>query len=594
MKHRKFLAVVLAAVVILSSFCSACTNQTGGKKTNPTAVSVSDYGEIYRLITQKDNSAGDRLYDIFFGRIVYEVMEDTAETETVNSAAKEYSQTNIQSEGIDEGDNVKTDGKYIYILGVKDLTIIDPNSMKVLSSTRIAEKMCSNEMYLCGSCAVVVYDYSEYSDRSNDRVHIKIYDISDPTGPKCISELSQSGTLTSSRMCDGVLYTVSQFYAGKEPVEKEPETFIPAVSVGDERKLVDACDILVFDGCGYSSHKVITSVKIESPDRFADIKSIMGQDTQLYVSSQQNMYIACRRYESETSTFMDDKHGVSVRNRTNVNTQLARYELRGGEINYTSSGTVPGAILNQFSMDEYNGYFRIATTKSSSQKCVSMVGYDYFGWESETSSGIYVLDKSLAVAGSVEGMGETEHIKSVRFDGDIGYLVTFRQTDPLFAVDLSDPTSPTILSALKIPGFSSYLHLYDDGLLMGLGYDADEETGWTSYIKLSMFDISSPTDVTEKHTFVLDGIGWSEATRNHKAIIVDAKHNIIGFEGEHTYFVFGYSSENGFEKRAEKEFDAMTWLVRGLYIGDEFFLCTDHSVTKYRLDDLTQTAELEY
>jgi uncharacterized secreted protein with C-terminal beta-propeller domain len=145
---------------------------------------------------------------------------------------------------------------------------------------------------------------------------------------------------------------------------------------------------------------------------------------------------------------------------------------------------------------------------------------------SKTFNALYVLDADLQVAGSITDLAQDEVIYSARFDGDIGYFVTFRQVDPLFAVDLSNPKAPVVLSALKIPGFSEYLHLWSDGRLFGLGRDADVETGRAGRMKLSMFDTSDPADVTERKTLLLDS-DYSAALYNHKAILISRDKNLI-------------------------------------------------------------------
>jgi len=199
--------------------------------------------------------------------------------------------------------------------------------------------------------------------------------------------------------------------------------------------------------------------------------------------------------------------------------------------------------------------------------------------------------------GKIEGLAEGQHVKSARFSGDVVYFVTFRQVDPLFTVDLSDPANPKVLSALKIPGFSSYLHPFGEGLLVGLGYSADENTGGTTGVKLSMFDIRDKSDVREAHTQKVKA-DWTPVMYNHKAILVDVEKNLIAFPADEYYFVYGYDAGSGFvEKgRIKLDFDEKFYYmdnVRGLYIDGVFYLVQESAVTALDLISLEKLATLK-
>jgi len=178
-----------------------------------------------------------------------------------------------------------------------------------------------------------------------------------------------------------------------------------------------------------------------------------------------------------------------------------------------------------------------------------------------------------------------------RFDGNTGYVVTFRQVDPLFSIDLSDPTNPVILGELKIPGFSNYLHNYGEDLLFGLGRDADEETGGAGYLKLSMFDVSDNANVTEAHSLIIDGVYYSEASYNHKAILINYERNIIAFPAGDTYMVYSYDAEQGFVEVAvlsltkDLGYDWYWGSMRGLYIGDVLYVFSDTVMISYDMNN---------
>ncbi|MEE9323202.1 MAG: beta-propeller domain-containing protein, partial [Candidatus Aenigmarchaeota archaeon] len=198
-----------------------------------------------------------------------------------------------------------------------------------------------------------------------------------------------------------------------------------------------------------------------------------------------------------------------------------RILISNGEIEYKAGGSVPGNVLNQFSMDEHNGYFRIATTTSG------WVG----GMRGKTLNHVYILGMDMNIAGSLENLAEDESIYSVRFMGDRGYMVTFRRVDPLFVIDLSDPASPAVLGKLKIPGYSDYLHPYDDSHLIGVGMETEEIEGGrviTTGVKLSLFDVTDVGNPKEISKYVIGGKGsHSYALQDHKAFLFNKNKELL-------------------------------------------------------------------
>lgn len=608
----KITSIVLGASVLLG-VCGLCLVKCADRLPldSPTGSYVTiaeDYNEIYKVMHRERKQSP--LQIIFNGGMVVEdaemVVEEsvTSDSASFDSAAPSagagktdsYSQTNVQSAGVDEADVTKTDGKYIYIARGHNLTIVDPKAMTELSNTIIGldgEKTTGFEFYVSSNRLTVVFDI--YTEGLSHTI-VSVYDISDPKAPELISTLTQDGVYHTSRMIGDHIYTISNcYYFYYRYAEKNsPETYIPTVVCNGDEALIAPDDISYFSNSYNKSYAVITCVDISSPEKYADTKAVLGGTGEIYVSSGGNMLVASTVGKTEEKFFIDDKKGAAVSYKDTTDTNLALYDLDGSSIKLVSSGSVPGTLLNQFSMDEYDDHFRVVTTSSESTQTIYTSGIDSYDYSSSRSSGLYILDSKLNQTGFVDGLGEDETVRSVRFMGDICYFVTFRQTDPLFAADLSDPTSPKILSALKIPGFSSYLHPYDDGLLFGIGYDADVETGRLDSMKLSMFDISDPADVSEICTKILEDQYSSEALHNHKAIIVDKEHNLIAFPDEYTgYLIYGYSKSEGFYKRAEIKLDHWSSLLRGLYIGDEFFVCSDSHIIKCSLDDFAEIEKLE-
>ena len=360
-----------------------------------------------------------------------------------------------------------------------------------------------------------------------------VYDIADRSHPVLLNELGQSGTLISSRMVGDILYLVYNYYVPGEIDEADPSTYVPALYLGDAQTKVAASDIMLLGEPGGAQYLTVSSIDVGSPAEFLDIQSILGCGSDIYCNSE--TLVAALSTMEETNGVSKDK------------TDLYRFSLKDGAVTMESQGSVPGYVLNQFSMDEYNGYFRIVTTENVTHYFNE--GGIASAEQEKTRNHLFVLDESMNIVGSIEDLARGESIYSARFMGDTGYFVTYRQVDPLFTVDLSTPSEPKILSELKVPGFSNYLHPFGDGLLLGFGQNSDEESGEIQGLKLSMFDTSDPAAVAEKHSELLgEKYMWSNAIGNHKAILVDSEKNLIGFPAENEYMLYSYSPESGFQK----------------------------------------------
>ena len=210
------------------------------------------------------------------------------------------------------------------------------------------------------------------------------------------------------------------------------------------------------------------------------------------------------------------------------------------------------------------------------------------------SNTLYVLDEDLEKVGEISGLAEEEYVYSARFMGEIGYFVTFKQVDPLFSVDLSDPENPKIIGELKIPGFSEYLHPYGDGKLLGIGMSVDEEGMTTEGVKLSMFDVSDPENVEETANFVLEDMYGSDVFYNYRAVFTDTEKNLFGFSayGDQTeYFVFSYDDESGFHEVFSRRLSGY-YEARGLYVGEHFYLVAGNTVESYTLSDFEKLDDI--
>lgn len=533
-----------------------------------------------------------------------------------SATAAEYSKTNTQVEDVDEGDIVKTDGEYIYVLRDNELIILsaDGATSEKLSSTVVAEgrytekdssfyhskNQNAKELYIYEDTLAVVLDnyewYENYSSYSSDySTLVEFYDVSDPTDPVRKGGFGQEGSYLASRMTDGNVFLITQYSVPYDLERDDYDSYIPCLYEGDKQSFISPSRIVYPDCLHSSSYSVICSYSMRSYIRDCE-KAVLGYGDIVYMTDE-HLYLT-KSYCSEELT---DRYTESVydveRYVSGYRTEILKLDLTDS-MTVVALGTVNGQPINRFALDEHADTLRIVTTYRQSERTVytdEAMGFSNTRYESiPKTSGLYVFDSDLELLGELSGLAEDERVYSVRFSGDVGYFVTFRQVDPLFAVDLSDPGAPKLMSSLKIPGFSEYLHPYSDGLLFGLGMDANEDTGRTFGMKLSMFDVSDPYDVAEKDKLSLD-FSYSEALGDPRAILISAEHELIGFPIDGGYVIYGYG-DGGFFERSRVESDDMKWSgdSRGLYVGEYIYIVTSDCLLVMNMSDLSFVARVGY
>ena len=598
-----------------------------------TLLRASSYEELSQLLASLRTPPDSPYYGN--GSKSDDAVAEEAEGEPQASAPADngsYSGTNVQVDGVDEADIVKTDGRYIYTLTGTELVIGSANgdgTYTSLSHTTVLETndddysyyseetgdfeySYSSEsfsgMYISGTTAALISSYwsyheyggiDRYESENDNRTNVRFYDVSDPYSPALIAECSQDGTCLDSRMSGGTLYLISSYYQYNGQ-EEDIYNCVPCVYKDDERSFIAVGDIGILPVDNPSVCCVVCSYDLGSADLTAS-EAVYGSGSYVYMNDEMLCLACCSSDLTESEPRTESVYTVVDRSYEST-THIVGFPVSGGSLGAPVYGSVPGFIESQFSMDIYGGYLRMVTTVSKNSYSVytdSEFGFENYIWGDPvpTTNALWILDGDMNVTGSIEGLAEEERIYSARFDGDICYFVTFRSVDPLFAADLSDPTSPKILSELKIPGFSEYLHKYGEGRLFGLGYAVSDVTNRTTGLKLSMFDISDPADVTEKHTLAIDE-SYSPALYNHKAILVAPEKDIIGFPTESGYAIYGYNDEDGFYQRALSGQISDWWGgdMRGLWIGDWFYIVDRYSQTVNVMSltelEFTQTADL--
>jgi inhibitor of cysteine peptidase len=617
-----------------------------------------------------------------------------------DGGSDDYSKTNVQVEGVDEADIIKTDGKNIYALVKNDLYIIKAypaESSEVLS--KISFKSRPNDIYIKDDKLAVFgqdYQISEYDaysrwKRRNQYTFFKVFDISDPKNPSQVRDIDFEGNYTNSRMIGDYVYFITStnnyYYIDGEPV-------LPRLLDGGVE--IDlACaeangncvmpDIYYFD-IPYDSYNFTVVSSINISDAKAEIEQehyLMSHAQNMYVSPD-NLYITYTKYiseyqlemevmremiypllnskdqekivkiesvenyilslnekqrkisqilerwaqtlsEAEQEKLEEDLEKAIKQKYTDISKELEKtiihkIAIKNGELDYKTNGEVTGQVLNQFSMDEHDGYFRIATTKNRTWSRYEEENRDSY-------SNLYILDQDLKPVGAVENLAEGERIYSVRFMQGRAYMVTFKQIDPLFVIDVSNPSDPKVLGELKIPGFSNYLHPYDENTLIGFGKDTGE-TEWggvrTKGLKLSLFDVRDVNNPKELDTYIMGDAGSdSIALNDHKAFLFDKEKNILALPvsiredlkergwGRLSFSgaaVFSVDRENGFELKGKIDHSDGGrasgddyWrgyqyydntVKRSLYIDDTLYTFSNNYIMMNRISDLEDLSKL--
>lgn len=516
------------------------------------------------------NSGSDKYY---YSDVTDYGSADVDLSEGSKEGGKDYSTTNLQMEGVDESDIAKIDGSYIYTVEDKYIVITDIRDGKLEEVTRFLPKDCGAadrvmEIYVDGDQLILVVQCYEtsleedsafcYEMNGKSTTQIQVYSIVDRKNPEFEGRLIQDGYYNTSRKIGDVVYLFTQYNMTSDVVgyvEKEYTSVIPKVN-GEK---VAASEIYLPESSGESGI-LVSSLDVNKPDKVLDSKLVISGYAQTYISKD-----ALYLYE-------EDYDGAMI-------TNIAKFALDEGRISGVAAAAVRGYVRDTFAINASDGYLRVLTTDYSTEDEVNA---------------LYILDENMKLTGQLTGIAPGEEIYAARFMGNTGYFVTYRNTDPLFTVDLSDPAKPEIIGELKVTGFSEYLHFWDDTHLLGIGYESDENTGNIENIKLSMFNIENPGEVTEEAKLVLKDVDYSEALYDYKSVIISKDKNLIGlvcedYSGSRTKQTYQiYSYENGtFKKQAEIPGinGANYENVRGMYSGNVFYLWINDNIISYDMTD---------
>lgn len=519
-----------------------------------------------------------------------EIAVDSSITQS-GSGNVDYSSTNVQVENVDEPDYLKNDSKYVYIVYQNTLSIIDAypaeSAKLILKIALDIETQYIQNMFLNGDRLVIFYNGQSQEEiipqfdfiprpSYNPVTHALIVDVSNKENPEILKDYTIDGNFLDARMVGDYAYFVTNsnidYQYPRFPIimERSEPILVPDTYYFDNEErfsnfnTLTAIDIfgdtitsetfmMGYTGTIYVSENNFYLTYQEnlpysfyeksSRDRFFEvIVPLLPQELQNQIRAiQKDTSISSSRQWSEISDLMQNSYNRMNKNQKeklfdNIREALSEYDRKIHEdslktvihkisidkenLKYITKGSVPGRLLNQFSMDENGDRFRVATTKEY---------YSQFKGTIRTNA-VYVLDQDLKIVGGIDNVAPDESIFSARFMGDRLYLVTFQQIDPFFVIDLSTD-DPKILGELKIPGFSNYLHPFDDSHIIGLGRDTkDLGNGRVQQlgVKVALFDVANVSDPKIVDDFIIgDSSTYSAALDNHKAFFFDKKKGIL-------------------------------------------------------------------
>lgn len=653
---------------------------------NPEELPVIGSAEKLKELMQSAAALGNISYG--YGPEVLEKAEEVATADNASDGGAaapspalageggDYSQTNVQVEGVDEADYAKTDGRFIYQISgsqVFVVSIADPAKPKLAERLDFANEQgfVPQELYADGERLIVIgqngslgisplvdgqidmpaeapagesspaADIAETPPPPADKraivppysvrnlVTTFVYEVSDSGSLKQVRRTEQEGSYVDSRKIGSALYVITNkhnyiynFTNDGGPLDSATvQSYEPIYRdsiVSGDRQALPLQAIRYFPDSPMSSMLLIGSLDLDRPEQHMQLSAYLGASQTVYASDK-HLYAAIERYDHSGDTYEQL-------------TQIYKFRLDQGQIVYVGQGSVPGAALNQFSMDEHNGYFRIAVTK----------GDMWASGEAGSTNNLYVLDEKLAVVGKLEGLAPGERIYSVRFMGNRAYMVTFRNVDPLFAIDLRNPAKPSVLGQLKIPGYSDYLHPYDENHLIGFGKETivlssggtgtDSTTAYYQGMKIALFDVSDVAKPKEKFKEIIGDRGTSsELLTDHKALLFSKDKGLMAFPvqlheiknketpdngalpayGDFVYqgaYVYKVDLKEGFKlrgrithlsdddllKSGQYGFDYRKAVKRILYAGDTLYTLSDYMLKANSMDGLKQRGALTY
>ncbi len=540
-----------------------------------------------------------------------------AQTPTREAAPKQgvdYSSTNVQEEGVDEPDLVKTNGETLFAVANGMLNAVDVGERRPrLLDTLKLDAGWSDELLLHGDRLLVLSRGGFWAEPlpavaarmapyvPSKSVLVEV-DVSNPKALRVVGTLTLDGAYVAARLVGRSVRIVAssqvpQTLPFEAPAKDTPEaraaarehnqhvlasssvaSWLPHYSIkrrgraaAKPRPLVQCRRVTrpaVFSGLGMLTVLTVDLAKGLEP---VDSVAVMT-DARIVYASPESLYVATERWDERPDP---DKPKAQQRG---VTTALHKFDISNpSKTRYRASGRVPGYLLSQWSLSEYRGILRVVSTETPA----------WWGPGDESESFLTTLrqkEDALVQAGRVGELGKGERVYAVRFVGDVGYVVTFRQIDPLYTVDLSDADRPRVLGEVKIAGYSAYLHPIGEDLLLGIGQGADQQ-GRRSGVQVSIFDVSNLRRPTLLHHAPL-GSGWSEAESDHHAFLFWPNAGLVVIPLEQRAVGFHVGRARGIDKVGQVEHPRAAAVRRSLVVGDAVLTVSDAGVRSSSLATL--------
>ncbi len=437
-------------------------------------------------------------------------------------ATPSFTGTNVQVQGVDEPDSVKTDGTHLFVSTGSSVNILNaypPSSSSVLATIEFSRASVLGLEVDQNRLMVI-----DQRNSNTTYVDLLLYDTSTISSPKLIQNVSIAGVYVAARMAQGYLYAVIQQPSYTFSQGNATAAMPSAIENGTKTQLPSSSVYYTPNRAQISYYTMIPSVSM-STGKEGVLSVLTGPSATVYVSTS-DIYVVYTNYLNlfDADGIPGDAYTGGVVSVALVqqaqNSTILRASYSGGVVSAAAAGVVPGTVLNQFSLDEYNGYFRVATSRFAT-----------IGGTATRSDDVYVLNMNLTQVSALRNIAPGENIYAVRFVGSVGYVVTFEQIDPLFVISFKDMTNPTILSALKVNGYSDYLHPLPGGYLIGVGKDAvPSSTGnfaWYLGLKLSLFRVfDNGTSVQVSKLLIGDRGTDSPVLTDHLAFTFDSSRNV--------------------------------------------------------------------
>ena len=571
--------------------------------------------------------------------------ESSVFSKSSNSVEKDYSTTNIQVENVDEADITKTDGNYIYSISENKVVITNvenPSNMKIETKILPDDNFIPEDIILYESKIVIIS--SKNSSGNQYDTMVSIYDITNKSMPQKVEEYILYSKYYTSRCINGNLIVIASSY-----LRKEDNKVVTYYEENNERKEIGLKNIKYLKNKQSDYQTIVSSINLNKEKENVKINSYLFNVENAYIS-EKNVYLLNDGYEhidknkplkyyllklAKKGIIGYIKDDEIIDNNYYMNTTIYKFEINEqGNLEYKNNTKVKGYTIDQFSIDEYDENLRVAL-------------------HDEDGSRVVVLNKNLKVLGTTKYLSKGEKMYSTRFLGNKAYMVTYKNTDPLYVIDLTDPRNPKQLGELKIPGYSTYLHPYDENHIIGIGMQTEEIVNKNASgnvintravitgMKMALFDVSDvnkPIQISE--TIIGDKRTTSAILTNHKALLFSKEKEILAIpvnkypsdfeittndssdiseiEKSYTnksenytaegYFVYNINLEDGFklkgiiehEKENKSSKNGYSYgsyyngrLLRGLWIENNLFTISEDMIKVNNLDDLSLISELK-